>query len=74
LANEVEEKNQGTSEKLDEQDDKEESLTKIFGFKAMSGRQARSVRMMMAIIEAETGQEGAEALCAHAKRVLEEAE
>lgn len=74
LAEEVEEKNKGTSDKLDEEDEKDESLVKIFGFKTMTTRQARSVRMAMAVIEAETGLEGAAALARHAKNVLEKAE
>ena len=70
LANEVEERTTKTQSRLSEEDAKEQGLAKVFGFKALTGAQARAVRRFMAFIEGETGASGAEALTAHAEFVL----
>ena len=71
LSTVMDETNQTTTQKIEQNDSKQISIAKVMGFKSINGSDSIYVSRLMAQIEANTGLEGADAFVAFAKQLVE---
>ena len=74
ISSEVLEQTERTALEINNADSDQVPLSKVFGFSAVSSSQARDLRRFLSMIEGESNQVGADALCAFIAPFVEEAE
>jgi hypothetical protein len=72
IAGDVKSQSESTNKKIEEVDDEEMPIEKIFGFKSIKASKGRKLQIFQAFVEGLTGKIGAAALLEYAKRVDEE--
>jgi hypothetical protein len=74
LTSDVRHQSESTSQKIEEVDEGEMSLSKIFGASNIKATDGRKLQLFQAYIEGVTGKQGVNAMLAYAERVMSETE